>query len=78
MDAIDKEIKAKRESWAQNAEELKDRKVEAQRKKLVMRRDTFRAGTFVPDCKCDLCLRAVLTMDPSLVCENGKRLARWW
>jgi hypothetical protein len=82
MDAIDKEIAELQAGWDRDGEIQKQRRAEAQRKHLEMRRDTLRAGTFKPDCTCAACLRAVLTLRPELICDNGlqrgKDWGMWW
>jgi hypothetical protein len=42
-------------------------------------RDRLRSGEMpLHACLCTRCLRARLTCDPALVCEEGTRDASWW
>src|ERR1035437_5443188 len=79
MDHIDEEIDALKACWATEEQEQKKRQAEAQLRRLEEARDRLRAGEIPRHaCLCAECLRARLTCDPSLVCEQGKRDASWW
>lgn len=43
-------------------------------------RDMLLKGEWEPACTCRDCIRAVLSSDPSLICEKGRRLNEypWW
>jgi hypothetical protein len=75
---VDSEILDIREDWANQEQEREQQRAEALRLRLEKRRETLRNREWKPDCTCDDCLRAVLTLDPSTVCEQGKRRGQWW
>ena len=74
----EKEIARLRALWAEEEADAKARRDAVQREKLKMRRERLLAGQWKPDCQCNDCLHAVLEMDPSKVCANGKTLGQWW
>jgi hypothetical protein len=79
MDVIDEEIDALKARWATEAQEQKQRQSDAQMASLEAVRDRLRSGEMpLHACLCAACLRARITCDPSLVCEQGKRDASWW
>lgn len=78
MTIVDQEIREVRAMWALEEADRAEQKAALYREFLQNRRDTMLAGSFRPDCRCDCCVRAVLGMDPSLVCERGKEKTRWW
>jgi hypothetical protein len=80
MDAIDKEIQGLMTSWTEETEEQKQREAQAQREHLERVRERLRSGKWKPwGHVCPVCLRAILTLQPELVCEEGRRNgAHWW
>ena|ERR1035437_8040609 len=79
MDHIDKEIQELKTRWETEEREQKQRQADAQMRSLEAVRDRLRSGEMpLHSCLCPQCLRARLTCDPSLVCEQGKRDASWW
>jgi hypothetical protein len=76
-DATDAEIRQLREMWTRADAELEQRKAAARLVKLAGRKADLLRGSWKPECRCDSCLRAVLGMDPTLVCERGKSV-QWW
>jgi hypothetical protein len=80
MDAIDTEIQGLKARWAREAAEQKQRVADSQLASLEKMRDRLRSGEWEMrhNCRCAQCLRAVLTCQPDLVCENGKRGDNWW
>jgi hypothetical protein len=79
MDAIDTEIQGLKARWAREAAEQKQRVADSQLASLEKMRDRLRSGEMpLHACLCTQCLRARLTCDPSLVCEQGKRGDSWW
>lgn len=80
MADIDKEIDELKARWAREAAEQKQRVADAQMVSLEKMRDRLRAGEWDMrhNCRCAQCIRAVLTCQPELVCEDGKRADNWW
>jgi molybdenum cofactor biosynthesis enzyme MoaA len=79
MDHIDEEIDALKARWATEEQERKQRAADAQMARLEAVRDRLRSGEMpLHACLCTQCLRARLTCDPALVCEQGTRDASWW
>ena len=76
---IDREIRDLEACWGQEDDDRTRRAAEAQREHLEMRRARLRSGEWKPRHRCPQCLRAILTMDPSLVCEYAKKDGdQWW
>jgi hypothetical protein len=80
MDAIDRQIQELEAGWAAEEAQQKQREAEAQRAHLEKRRASLLDGSWKPwGHRCPRCLRAILTMDPSLVCEQGNQQGtHWW
>ncbi len=79
MDHIDEEIDALKTRWATEEQERKQRQADGQMARLEAVRDRLRSGEMPRHaCLCAECLRARLTCDPRLVCEQGKVDASWW
>lgn len=80
MDTIDDEITALKARWAAEEEERKERQAQAQLAHLEKTRDSLRSGEWEARhiCRCNRCLRAILSCDPTLVCEQGARGENWW
>ena len=79
MDHIDEEIDALKARWATEEQEQKQRQADAQLRRLEETRDRLRSGEMpLHACLCTQCLRARLTCDPRLACEQGQRDASWW
>ena len=75
---VDDEMKELRQRWEQERIASETKRAQALKAKLAMRREALLKEGWKPDCTCDNCLRAVLTMDPSLVCADGKNRGQWW
>ena len=79
MANIDTEIQELKARWAREAAEREQRVADAQMVSLEAVRDRLRAGEMpLHACLCADCLRARLTCQPVLVCEDGKRGTNWW
>jgi molybdenum cofactor biosynthesis enzyme MoaA len=79
MANIDTEIQELKARWAREAAEQKQRAADAQMARLEAVRDRLRSGEMpLHACLCTQCLRARLTCDPALVCEQGTRDPSWW
>jgi hypothetical protein len=80
MDHIDGQIAALEAGWAAEDAEQGQRQAEAQQEHLKKVRARLLSGEWKPyGHRCPACLRAILTMDPSLVCEQGKQQGtHWW
>jgi hypothetical protein len=77
-DSIDLEIAALEQHWAEQGASRESRAQEARRKRMEERRERFRSGAWKPWHYCRQCARAILTLDPSLVCEQGRHFEQWW
>lgn len=79
MDSVDKEIQELKARWEREEQERKLRVADSQLASLGAVRDRLRSGEMPRHaCLCHQCLRARLTCQPALICEDGKRGDSWW
>jgi hypothetical protein len=78
MAPIERELEALKAMWAEDEAELQRRQEAARAQKLEQRRESLLSGDWKPMHRCDVCLRAILSMEPSQVCDEARHGELWW